>query len=876
MPRATRRPRPAPAAALWLAGWPTAAACLVALAAALQPGPARGLCLAIIDAALGERSAAAQPLALTSPTRGPEIPLPTLAGDPEATAAVLAAANLGFLRSWSAVGLYTWVPEAALRGPSGGGLYGALPLPIIDQVVLGAGLELVRPSAEFASGDAGKLSLALAARLLPSLSLGVTYSHLFAGTAGDKDTVDLSVAARLGRFLALTAVVHDLAEPLDRGTPIERVYQGELALRPLGDARFELGLSAQVGERRGEVEPALRLQLSLARGLWLRGGVEYVRDLGNGGGPNQLLRGTAGLVFDLARFGFAIHGLAGTLGDGTAGGQLQGLSAAVRLSGERYPSLPRPRRFERVDLAGAATAPRALPRLLERLRRLEGEARVDGIVAVMGELEGSWATMEELRGAFRRLRAAGKHVVVFAAELSTKGYYAAAAAERILLDPGGGLRFLGVQTQAFYLKGTLDKLGVVADFVKIAEYKSAPEQFTRSESSPEAQQVRAALLDDIDVRVRAAVAADRRLDPARVTALRDGGPLSAAAALAAGLVDEVRGGDEVEASLARLVGGRRVEVAAAERAPERPLSFAAPALAVLFIDGDIVEGRSRVLPLSIPFLGSRVSGHETVIAAINAARSDERVRALVVRVESPGGSALASDLIARELARTRAVKPVICSFGDTAASGGYWVAAGCDTTLAQPSSITGSIGIFSGKADLSGLATRLGVAVELGGRGAHADMDSWFRPYTDEERELILGRLRASYQRFVEAVARGRALGAEQVEAVARGRVWTGAQARERRLVDTLGGLAEALQLAAERAHLSPRAEREMIVLPDEPSTLLGLLAQLVGLRTAGSPGPAVAEAIPAALRALAGAVPASLLLGPSTPQARLPFQLGD
>jgi protease-4 len=260
-----------------------------------------------------------------------------------------------------------------------------------------------------------------------------------------------------------------------------------------------------------------------------------------------------------------------------------------------------------------------------------------------------------------------------------------------------------------------------------------------------------------------------------------------------------------------------------------------------------------------------------VIAALEQARGDSRVRAIVLRVNSPGGSALASDLISREIARTRKLKPVICSLGDIAASGGYYVAAECDAIFAEPSTITGSIGLFTGKFDVSGLAARLGVGIEISRRGAHPDMESWFRPYTDEERALILDGLRYYYGRFVGVVAEGRGMKPEAVEAVARGRVWTGAAAKERKLVDHLGGFVDALMEAKRRGGLDPWEDAELVALPSEPGTLLGQLLQLLGINLKSESTVALDQLL-APLAPLLRMIPPSLLVAPSTPQARLPF----
>ena len=221
-------------------------------------------------------AAQAQPLPVLrgdAPTRGPEIPAGVVAGSADATAVVLDAANLGFLPAWNVVALYTWIDSDARRGPGGGGLYGAAPLPLLHQVSVGAAVELMRPGDAFAYGNSAKLSLALGARVLPWLSLGFTWGHVFLGGQGDVDTLDLSAAARLGRYAALSLVVLDVPAAQFQGTGLQRVYRPEVALRPLGNWRLELAVSARIGESTGHVDPAVRLQFVPVTGLMVaRGG----------------------------------------------------------------------------------------------------------------------------------------------------------------------------------------------------------------------------------------------------------------------------------------------------------------------------------------------------------------------------------------------------------------------------------------------------------------------------------------------------------------------------------------------------------------------------------------------------------------------------
>jgi protease-4 len=287
-----------------------------------------------------------------------------------------------------------------------------------------------------------------------------------------------------------------------------------------------------------------------------------------------------------------------------------------------------------------------------------------------------------------------------------------------------------------------------------------------------------------------------------------------------------------------------------------------PKIAALFVEGDIIDGKSQ----TIPILNLRFAGMQTLLPAIARARENPNVKALVVRIDSPGGSALASELINRELAKTAKVKPVLCSLGDVAASGGYFIAAACSKIFVAPSTLTGSIGIFTGKFDVSGLAAKLGVSLTTFERGRHASIESLYRPYTDEERALILDRLRYYYRRFVDAVARGREMKPEEIDMVARGRIWSGEAARARGLVDEYGGFADAVMAAKQEAGYPEDERLDLEMLPDQPSllsTLLGFLGiNLSAKEEAAAVLPGLGELLPA--------LPGSLLLSPSTPQARL------
>src|SRR6185503_3340616 len=253
------------------------------------------------------------------------------------------------------------------------------------------------------------------------------------------------------------------------------------------------------------------------------------------------------------------------------------------------------------------------------------------------------------------------------------------------------------------------------------------------------------------------------------------------------------------------------------RAPvEKPDRWNLPTIAVIYADGDIVDGKSQTIPL----IGRHLVGAQTIAAA----RADDDVAAIILRIDSPGGSAVGSELMAREVFKTRGVKPIVCSLGDIAASGGYFAAAGCDTILADTLTITGSIGIFNGKFDFSGLLGKFGISWSTYKRGQLADMDSWVRPWDENELKMLKRKLHYYYGRFIRAVAEGRNMSTTQVDAVGRGRVWTGLQAKPISLIDRFGNIGDAIQLAKRRVGLSHDDEVRLVLLPQESTSLLGVL----------------------------------------------------
>jgi protease-4 len=485
----------------------------------------------------------------------------------------------------------------------------------------------------------------------------------------------------------------------------------------------------------------------------------------------------------------------------------------VRVSSERYRASGDGRSVPLVDLARELKPRRLLfftigdrdpyGLLLRRLQALRTDPEVAAVAVKIEGLSLGAGRIEELRAAIAAI-AARRPVLAYVTGGGTREYWLATAATAIAVPPGATVDVSGFSVTHLYLRDALARLGVAFEVAARGAFKSAPEPLVRQGGSPEAREMTDALLDDVFGRFVADVAAARRLPPERVRALVDEALLSSEEARRAGLVDEVLWPDEVEGWAGQRTG-RRVHLAGPYRPePERLAQrWGRPAVVeVIRVDGTIAPGRSRGSPAG----GEVLSGAETISAQIKRAAEDRQVKAIVLRIDSPGGDALASDLVWREVVRARRRKPVVASMGDVAASGGYLVAAGADAIVAEPSTLTGSIGVFALKPDLSGLLAKLQVAREGHPRGENAQLASVAKAWTASERRAVERQIDVFYGLFLDRVAEGRKLPREEVEKIAGGRVWTGRQAFDRRLVDALGSLQDAVTLARERAKLASGA----------------------------------------------------------------------
>jgi len=469
-----------------------------------------------------------------------------------------------------------------------------------------------------------------------------------------------------------------------------------------------------------------------------------------------------------------------------------------------------------------ARGQRQLRPTLRALHQAGADRRVAGLVAKVGGAL-PWAMMQELRLGVAAFAASGKPTVAYAETFGevvggTAAYVLATTFDRIWLQPGGGVGLLGVGAETTFFGGALEKLGVQPQFEQRREYKNAVDILTRTSFTEPHREAVEQLTASLFAEAVERVAEGRKLTGDQVRALVDSGPHTAAEARLAGLVDELGYRDEVYDAVRQSLGGE-VELRFADRwtPPQhrRLPRFRRDRVALVQARGPIGSGRTRRSVMG------RQLGSDSVTAELRAVLADDRARAVVLRVDSPGGSAVASEAIWREVCRVRdSGRPVVVSMGELAASGGYYIACPADVIVALPATLTGSIGVFGGKFVVDDLLNRAGLTAGSVEQGAHALMFSSRRGFSEDERQRLAATIDAIYDGFLAKVAAGRGRTVADIEAVARGRVWSGRDALERGLVDQLGGLDDAVRVARQRAGLPDDA-------PATPAVRVSPLARL-------------------------------------------------
>ncbi|MCE2389973.1 MAG: signal peptide peptidase SppA [Proteobacteria bacterium] len=452
----------------------------------------------------------------------------------------------------------------------------------------------------------------------------------------------------------------------------------------------------------------------------------------------------------------------------------------------------------------------ALPSLLLLLDMAAADERIEQLVVRVRPLDCGYARLQELRAALRRVRDAGKRVIAvldLATLNATREYYLASAADRIYVDPGHLGPVAGIAGQYLHLGGLFERLGVAFEYERVGQYKSAVEGYASREMSAPAREMTEAIFDGLYARLVDDIAEGRGLSRAEVAERIDRAPGTARELVDAGLADGIAGASEIF-ERAGLDAEKRVDAADYRRVSPTSLGLRfGPKIAMVFGDGAIVQSGSG--PFSPPgFATDRVS------EAIEEAVEDPEVRAIVLRVNSGGGSALASDQLWRTLMRAREDKPVVVSMGDAAASGGYYVASGADAIVSGSATLTGSIGVFVLRASLAGVYEKLDIGSEVISRGRYASVMGGDQPLTPEQRERTADYVQAAYRGFLDRIHEGRGADPEEVDRVGQGRVWLGGAAHDLGLVDRIGGLHEAVELAKQKADIAADVDPERVVYP--------------------------------------------------------------
>lgn len=494
---------------------------------------------------------------------------------------------------------------------------------------------------------------------------------------------------------------------------------------------------------------------------------------------------------------------------------------------------------------------RTLRSLGAQFRQVAGDSRVKGVVLRIYSVNAAPAQLQSLRGLIQELRTAGKQVIVWSHNYDMANYYVATAADDILLQHGGSVVAFGHESRYYFLADALERVGIKGDMVQITPYKTAPDMLTRTSMSEQAREMANWLLDDLFSQYLEGIASGRSISEEQAAALIDGCPHAGGKAQEVGAVDKVLGEEELPAFLG--TESKPAKLASYNSAKKRllraPLPRPGKCVAILRIAGDIIDGRSATPPLKVPFrvplLFSEKAGDLTVVHQARGLARNKRIGAVVVYVDSGGGSATSSEAMAAAIKTVAAKKPVIVSMGTVAASGGYYVATPGAKIIAQPGTLTGSIGVLSGKLVTAGLYEKILFHREIISRGKHSGFYSSAQPFTEDERQSVWESISQTYEQFLDRVSVSRDMSRDAVDAIAGGRVWTGNQAKEHGLVDELGGLDLAIQRAREAAGLSRYCRitdvkpSKKLLAPSVPTTAGIIEYALRGLRMF-SPGKAL------------------------------------
>ena len=636
---------------------------------------------------------------------------------------------------------------------------------------------------EFATANADttftRYTLSGGRHLGHSLYWGTSYSWI----NSDEQTYDTFYSLSLGlmyrrRYFSIGAMARDLNQPKLLGEKLGRTYDLGVAIRP-GTWRTTLSIDMQKTQGVEGVDLRYAMEVRPIRELMLRGTLN------------------SDLSFDV-RFGINI----GNWGIGTGNTFDENRETEAGVGYFHFSNIPvtkqLPRRRMFLDLQ--------MDSLKEVLSIAKSDEDIAGILVRINGNSYGMAQLQEMADAILNFRESGRVVLCYLTNCSTGDYIVASTCDGILMHPSAEVRLIGLRTERSFYKGALDILGIRADLEHIGKYKSGSDAFTRKDMSEAEREIQNIILDDLYEQLVETIANGRGWTPEDVKKRINTGPYTAQQAFAAELVDRLVYEDELIEVVTELTDTHTDLVSPNEYAESRVYmqnwQVPQPKIAIIEAKGLMVTGDSFINPLT----GTQVMGADTIVDAIKDAKDDDSIKAVVLRIDSGGGLVAAADIIWRALVQLTEVKPLVVSMGDVAASGGYYIAAPADVIVAEPGTITGSIGVISGKYSLKGLYEKLGIEKEILKRGDHADFYTDYGDYPPSEQEIIQKQIKEIYDDFIRKVALGRdELTKTEVDNLGRGRIWSGRQAQENGLVDELGGLSLALAIAQEYAGLQEK-----------------------------------------------------------------------
>jgi len=710
--------------------------------------------------------------------------------------------------------------QGALYGGNqvqGGGVAGAL----FSRIHIGFGLDHLMP----AEGVAGwRTNLNVGVTVDERILLGLQWQRTFGSDVmAGKDAIALGLLLRPFYWLSFGISAYNLSEEVvdyaDRDCVMTRdtglvQFGAGFAIRP-GTDRITLGMDL-VTDRRGNFwDPSAYVSVKVVDGIrlaangWL---AQVDADWQWGLGGMLVVSTPAGDLFG----GYKTSG--GSVHDYFSGVRLTAVPEKTILShGHHFISFAMPAVGQEEKVGGLLSP--AQPTLLETRRmlaRIADDPKVDGVFFSISSLSMGWAQAQELAESVKLLRKSGKRVVAYIISGGNKAYYVASYANHIVANPAMVLQLTGIFHTRYFLADVLKSIGVEVQSVRIGKYKTYPEQFTRNEPSPAHLEAQKTMMEDFYGQLVSGIAEARKREPGVVEKWIDSGPFTARTAREMGLVDHVASVTDVTAILEHF-GIRNVSLSRAYPVIKTRSDAwgPEPRIAVLLVEGSLVDGSSWKVPL----LGYKFCGANNIRNAIKQIGADPSIKGVLLRIDSGGGSALASELLHQAVKSLATRKPVVVSIANSAASGGYYIAVGSNDIFLMPGSVTGSIGIWFAKIIVSELLDRLKIHRVHLEKGKSAGLLSYDRKLSEEELKMALQRLQDLYDLFLQRVSENRKLTKEEVDKLARGRVWSGERALKHKLADRFGGSYEALLHLKEKAGLKRKEPVELVYFPEKSLT---------------------------------------------------------